>query len=136
MPVAEHDPARWDELVRVNLSCAFDIAGGQSDVGNVATPMTEGMATGVLQPDGATRAAPSMDRAHAGAAVARTASFPLAANVLFTTAMAMKMPDVGRGRAAQATPATRVGVGVGSGRCSRTEALNQPSSPAAKSTTM
>jgi len=76
---------------------AFDIACGQIDIGNAATPMTERMAAGVLQPDGTTRAEPTMDVGHVGEAVAHMASLPLEANVLFTTVMATKMPYVGRG---------------------------------------
>jgi len=76
---------------------AFDIACGQIDIGNAATPMTERMAAGVLQPDGTTRPEPTMDVGHVGEAVAHMASLPLEANVLFTTVMATKMPYVGRG---------------------------------------
>jgi NAD(P)-dependent dehydrogenase (short-subunit alcohol dehydrogenase family) len=75
----------------------FDIACGQIDIGNAATPMTERMATGVPQPDGSTRAEPTMDVRHVGEAVAHMASLPLEANVLFTTVMATRMPYVGRG---------------------------------------
>jgi NAD(P)-dependent dehydrogenase (short-subunit alcohol dehydrogenase family) len=76
---------------------AFDIACGQIDIGNAATPMTERMEAGVLQPDGTTRAEPTMDAAHVGDAVAHMASLPLDANVLFMTVMATRMPFVGRG---------------------------------------
>jgi NAD(P)-dependent dehydrogenase (short-subunit alcohol dehydrogenase family) len=76
---------------------AFDIACGQIDIGNAATPMTERMAAGVLQPDGATRAEPTMDVGHVGAAVAQMATLPPDANVLFMTVMATTMPFVGRG---------------------------------------
>ena len=75
----------------------FDIACGQIDIGNAATPMTERMAQGVPQPDGSTRAEPTMDVRHVGEAVAHMASLPLDANVLFTTVMATRMPYVGRG---------------------------------------
>jgi NAD(P)-dependent dehydrogenase (short-subunit alcohol dehydrogenase family) len=75
----------------------FDIACGQIDIGNAATPMTERMAQGVPQPDGSTRAEPTMDVRHVGEAVAHMASLPLEANVLFTTVMATGMPYVGRG---------------------------------------
>jgi NAD(P)-dependent dehydrogenase (short-subunit alcohol dehydrogenase family) len=75
----------------------FDIACGQIDIGNAATPMTERMAAGVPQPDGSTRAEPTMDVRHVGEAVAHMASLPLEANVLFTTVMATRMPYVGRG---------------------------------------
>ncbi|TVQ30939.1 MAG: SDR family oxidoreductase [Geminicoccaceae bacterium] len=76
---------------------AFDIACGQVDIGNAATPMTERMTQGVPQPDGSTRVEPRMDAAHVGNAVVHMASLPLDANVLFMTVMATKMPFVGRG---------------------------------------
>jgi NAD(P)-dependent dehydrogenase (short-subunit alcohol dehydrogenase family) len=76
---------------------AYDIACGQIDVGNAATPMTEAMAKGVLQPDGSSRPEPRMDVRHVAAAVVHMASLPLDANVLFMTVMATKMPFVGRG---------------------------------------
>ena len=76
---------------------AFDIAVGQVDIGNAATPMTERMAKGVLQPDGSTRAEATMDAAHVAGAVAYMASLPLDANVPFLTVMATAMPFLGRG---------------------------------------
>jgi NAD(P)-dependent dehydrogenase (short-subunit alcohol dehydrogenase family) len=76
---------------------AYDIACGQVDIGNAATPMTERMAQGVLQPDGRTMPEPRMDADHVGSAVVYMASLPLDANVLFMTVMATKMPFVGRG---------------------------------------
>jgi NAD(P)-dependent dehydrogenase (short-subunit alcohol dehydrogenase family) len=76
---------------------AYDIACGQIDIGNAATPMTERMTQGVLQPDGKTMPEPRMDADHVGSAVAYMASLPLEANVLFMTVMATKMPFVGRG---------------------------------------
>jgi NAD(P)-dependent dehydrogenase (short-subunit alcohol dehydrogenase family) len=76
---------------------AYDIACGQIDIGNAATPMTERMAQGVLQPDGRTVPEPRMDADHVGSAVVYMASLPLDANVLFMTVMATKMPFVGRG---------------------------------------
>jgi len=75
----------------------FGIAVGQVDIGNAATPMTERMARGVLQPDGSTRAEPTMDVAHVASAVAYMASLPLDANVPFLTVMATQMPWLGRG---------------------------------------
>ena len=156
VPVDELDVAKWDEVVRVNLSgsfyCAreafrvmrnqtpqggriinngsisahtprpfsapytatkhaitgltkslaldgrkFDIACGQVDIGNAATPMTERMTQGVPQPDGSMMVEPRMDAKHVGDAVVHMASLPLDANVLFMTVMATKMPFVGRG---------------------------------------
>ncbi len=76
---------------------AYGIAVGQVDIGNAATPMTERMAKGVLQPDGSTRAEATMDAAHVANAVAYMASLPLDANVPFLTVMATAMPFLGRG---------------------------------------
>jgi NAD(P)-dependent dehydrogenase (short-subunit alcohol dehydrogenase family) len=76
---------------------AYDIACGQIDIGNAATPMTERMVAGVLQPDGRKMPEPRTDADHVGNAVAYMASLPLDANVLFMTVMATKMPYVGRG---------------------------------------
>ena len=76
---------------------AYDIACSQIDIGNAATPMTDRMVQGVLQPDGAMMPEPRMDAEHVGRAVAYMASLPLDANVLFMTVMATKMPFVGRG---------------------------------------
>jgi NAD(P)-dependent dehydrogenase (short-subunit alcohol dehydrogenase family) len=75
----------------------YDIAVGQIDIGNAATPMTERMVDGVLQPDGRKMAEPRMDAKAVGDAVAYMATLPLDANVLFMTVMASKMPFVGRG---------------------------------------
>ena len=76
---------------------AHDIACGQIDIGNALTPMTERMAEGVPQADGAVRAEPVMDVEHVARAVLYMASLPLDANVLSLTVMATKMPFVGRG---------------------------------------
>jgi len=76
---------------------AYDIAVGQVDIGNAATPMTDRMVQGVPQPDGRMMPEPRMDAEHVGSAVAYMASLPLDANVLFMTVMATKMPFVGRG---------------------------------------
>jgi NAD(P)-dependent dehydrogenase (short-subunit alcohol dehydrogenase family) len=62
-----------------------DIACGQIDIGNAATPMTEGATE------------PTMDVALVGRAVAQMAALPLDANVQFMTIMATKMPFIGRG---------------------------------------
>jgi NAD(P)-dependent dehydrogenase (short-subunit alcohol dehydrogenase family) len=75
----------------------YDIACGQIDIGNAATPMTERMTQGVLQPDGKMMPEPRMDADHVGNAVAYMAGLPLDANVLFMTVMATKMPFLGRG---------------------------------------
>ena len=75
----------------------FDIACGQIDIGNAATPMTERMTSGVLQPDGNTKVEARMNVEHVAEAVVYMANLPLSANVLFMTVMATKMPFVGRG---------------------------------------
>ena len=77
----------------------YDIAVGQVDIGNAATPMTDRMVNGpgVMQPDGTMMQEPRMDAKAVGDAVAYMASLPLDANVLFMTVMASKMPFVGRG---------------------------------------
>jgi NAD(P)-dependent dehydrogenase (short-subunit alcohol dehydrogenase family) len=75
----------------------YDICCGQIDIGNAATPMTDRMVDGVLQPDGRKMAEPRMDAMNVGNAVVYMASLPLDSNVLFMTVMANKMPFVGRG---------------------------------------
>lgn len=76
---------------------AYDIACSQIDIGNAATEMTEPMAKGVLQANGATVAEPRMDVRYVAEAVLYIVSLPLDANVQFLTLMATKMPFVGRG---------------------------------------
>jgi NAD(P)-dependent dehydrogenase (short-subunit alcohol dehydrogenase family) len=75
----------------------FDIACGQIDIGNAATDMTSGWASGSAQPDGSVRLEPLMDVADVGRAVRYMASLPLDANVATMTVMATKMPFIGRG---------------------------------------
>jgi NAD(P)-dependent dehydrogenase (short-subunit alcohol dehydrogenase family) len=75
----------------------FDICCGQIDIGNAATPLTERMVAGVLQPDGSRRAEPRMNADDVGRAVVYMAGLPLDTNVLFMTVMANLMPFVGRG---------------------------------------
>ena len=75
----------------------YDIAVGQIDIGNAASPMTERMPQGVLQPNGQLAAEPVMDVRVVADAVVHMAGLPLDANVLFMTVMATKMPYVGRG---------------------------------------
>ena len=75
----------------------YDIAVGQIDIGNAATPMTERMPQGVMQPYGQLAPEPVMDVNIVADAVLRMAALPLEANVLFMTVMATKMPYVGRG---------------------------------------
>jgi NAD(P)-dependent dehydrogenase (short-subunit alcohol dehydrogenase family) len=75
----------------------YDIACSQIDIGNAATPMTERMTQGVLQPNGETRVEPRMDVQHVADAIVFMARLPLESNVQFMTIMATKMPFVGRG---------------------------------------
>jgi NAD(P)-dependent dehydrogenase (short-subunit alcohol dehydrogenase family) len=75
----------------------YDIACGQIDIGNAATPMTERMKKGVQQAHGAVEVEPTMDVEHVARAVVYMASLPLDANVQFMTVMATKMPFIGRG---------------------------------------
>ncbi|HEY5301070.1 MAG TPA: SDR family oxidoreductase, partial [Acetobacteraceae bacterium] len=75
----------------------FDIACGQIDIGNAATPMTRRMAGGVPQADGSSKTEPTMDVEHVAQSVLFMANLPLETNVQFITVMATKMPFVGRG---------------------------------------
>jgi NAD(P)-dependent dehydrogenase (short-subunit alcohol dehydrogenase family) len=76
---------------------AFDIACGQIDIGNAATDLASGAASGAAQPDGSVRPEPLMDVGEVGRAVLYMADLPLDANVATMTVMATKMPFVGRG---------------------------------------
>ncbi len=75
----------------------FDIACGQIDIGNAATPLTKRMETGVPQADGSFRPEATMDVTLVGKSIVYMANLPLEANVQFLTVMATKMPFVGRG---------------------------------------
>ncbi len=75
----------------------YDIACGQIDIGNAATPMTARMARGVPQADGTMAIEPTMDVEQVGRTIAFMACLPPDANVLTMTVMATKMPFVGRG---------------------------------------
>src|SRR5438034_11827478 len=75
----------------------YDIACGQVDIGNAATPMTERTKNGVPQANGTIMPEPLMDVEHTARAIVHMASLPPDANVLFMTVMATKMPFVGRG---------------------------------------
>jgi NAD(P)-dependent dehydrogenase (short-subunit alcohol dehydrogenase family) len=82
------------------LDCRqYNIACGQIDIGNAATPLTDRMVQGqgVPQPNGTFMIEPRMDADNVGKAVVYMASLPLDANVLFMTVMATNMPYVGRG---------------------------------------
>ena len=81
-----------------SLDCRkYDIACGQIDIGNAATPMTERMKKGVPQANGTMEVEPTMGVQNVAEAVIYMASRPLDANVQFLTVMATKMPFVGRG---------------------------------------
>jgi NAD(P)-dependent dehydrogenase (short-subunit alcohol dehydrogenase family) len=75
----------------------WDIACGQIDIGNAATPMTGRLSRGALQPNGEMLAEPLMDVKAVADAVLMMAALPLTANVQFMTVMATKMPYIGRG---------------------------------------
>ncbi|MBZ9937310.1 SDR family oxidoreductase [Mesorhizobium sp. BR1-1-16] len=75
----------------------YDIACGQIDIGNTATPMAAQMSKGVLQPDLSVQVEPTFDVRHVADAVLYMAGLPLDANVLNLTVMATKMPLTGRG---------------------------------------
>ena len=76
---------------------AFNIACGQIDIGNTATPMTVRMEKGMLQADGTSRSEPRFDVKHVVDAVVYMSELPLEANVQFITVMATNMPYIGRG---------------------------------------
>jgi NAD(P)-dependent dehydrogenase (short-subunit alcohol dehydrogenase family) len=83
-----------------SLDCrGYNIACGQIDIGNAATPLTERMVQGdgVMQADGRTAIEPRMNADDVGRAVVYMAKLPLDTNVLFMTVMANSMPFVGRG---------------------------------------
>jgi NAD(P)-dependent dehydrogenase (short-subunit alcohol dehydrogenase family) len=74
-----------------------DIACGQIDIGNAASPMTARMARGVPQADGSLKPEPTMDVENVGRTIVYMAGLKPDANALFVTVMATKMPFVGRG---------------------------------------
>ena len=76
---------------------AFNIACGQIDIGNAATPMIARMSQGVLQANFELAKEATMDVDHVARAVLYMANLPLDANVLTMTGMATQMPLVGRG---------------------------------------
>ena len=85
---------------QTSLDCrGYNIACGQIDIGNAATPLTERMVQGqgVMQADGRMAIEPRMNADEVGRAVVYMASLPLDTNVLFMTVMANVMPFVGRG---------------------------------------
>ncbi len=76
---------------------AHNIACGQIDIGNAATPMTRRMASGVPQADGTIKPEPTMDVDVVGKTLTYMASLPPDANAMFLTVMATTMPFAGRG---------------------------------------
>ncbi len=76
---------------------AHDIACGQIDIGNAATDMTSGIATGARQADGSVLPEPTFDPRHVAAAVVQMARLPLGVSVPFMTIAATGMPLMGRG---------------------------------------
>ena len=75
----------------------YDIACGQIDIGNAATPMTTRMAKGVPQANGSIEVEPTMDVENVGRTIVYMSTLKPDANALFVTVMATKMPYVGRG---------------------------------------
>ncbi len=75
----------------------YDIACGQIDIGNAASPMTARMAGGVPQADGSMKPEPTMPVDAVGRTIVYMAGLPMEANVQFVTVMATKMPFIGRG---------------------------------------
>jgi NAD(P)-dependent dehydrogenase (short-subunit alcohol dehydrogenase family) len=75
----------------------YDIACGQIDIGNAATPLTARMKEGVPQANGTIAPEPTIDTREVARAVVYMASLPLDTNVQFLTVMATKMPFIGRG---------------------------------------
>ena len=75
----------------------YDIACGQIDIGNAASPMTARMAGGVPQADGSIKPEPTMPVDAVGRTIVYMAGLPMEANVQFVTVMATKMPFIGRG---------------------------------------
>ncbi|MEU4287952.1 SDR family oxidoreductase [Kribbella sp. NPDC026596] len=69
----------------------------QIDIGNAATPMTERMGQGVLQPDGSIAVEPTFDPRIVADFVVRIAQLPTSVAVPTLTVMAAGMPYVGRG---------------------------------------
>lgn len=76
---------------------SFDINCGQTDIGNAATAMTDGMQIGVLQANGTVAVEPTIGADHVARAVLYMATLPLDVNVPFITVMATGMPFIGRG---------------------------------------
>jgi len=117
VPLEDLPYETWKQVVDTNLTGMFlctqeaikimkaqdprgyNIACGQIDIGNAATPLTERMVQGqgVMQADGRMAVEPRMNADDVGQAVVYMANLPLDTNVLFMTVMANLMPFVGRG---------------------------------------
>ncbi|MDA3889696.1 MAG: SDR family NAD(P)-dependent oxidoreductase [Allgaiera sp.] len=76
---------------------AFDIAGGQIDIGNARTELLQEVIDRARAVDPGAAVPPTMDVAHVAEAVLNMARLPPEANVQFMTLMATKMPYIGRG---------------------------------------
>ncbi|MBY0336716.1 MAG: SDR family oxidoreductase [Acetobacteraceae bacterium] len=75
----------------------YNIAAGQVDIGNAATPMTQRMQRGVKQANLEVKVEPTMNVDNVGKAILFMDSLDLEANVLFMTIKATAMPFEGRG---------------------------------------
>lgn len=75
----------------------YNIAAGQIDIGNAATPMTQRMQRGVKQANGELKPEPTMDVDDVGRAVVFMDSLSLDSNIFTMTIKATKMPFEGRG---------------------------------------
>ena len=75
----------------------YNIACGQIDIGNAATPMTAKSAQGTHQPDGSIKVEPTFDVEHVADTIVSMSNLPLNTNVQFITIMATDMPYIGRG---------------------------------------
>ena len=75
----------------------YNIACGQIDIGNAATPMTAKSAEGSPQPHGAIMVEPTFDVEHVADTIVQMSNLPLDTNVQFITIMATDMPYIGRG---------------------------------------
>ena len=75
----------------------YNIACGQIDIGNAATPMTAKSAEGSQQPNGSMMVEPTFDVEHVADTIVNMSNLPLDTNVQFITIMASDMPYIGRG---------------------------------------
>jgi len=75
----------------------YNIAAGQIDIGNAATPMTQRMQRGVKQANGELKPEPTMDVDDVGKAIVFMDSLSLDSNIFTMTIKATKMPFEGRG---------------------------------------